>query len=59
MIKNLTDLQSDDMRIVAPQAADEMLGITGIDASFVIYRTDSTINISARSFGVITFHKYN
>ncbi len=49
----ITDLQSDDMRIVAPQAADEMLGITGIDASFVIYRTDSTINISARSFGVI------
>lgn len=49
----MTDLQSDDIRIVAPQAADEMLSITGIDASFVIYRTGSTVNISARSFGVI------
>ncbi|MDE7105115.1 MAG: DHH family phosphoesterase, partial [Ruminococcus sp.] len=49
----IADLQSDDMRIVAPQAADEMLGITGVNASFVIYKTDSTINISARSFGAI------
>lgn len=49
----MTDLQSDDMRIVAPQAADEMLNITGVNASFVIYKTTSTINISARSFGAI------
>ena len=45
------DFKSDDIRIVAPQAADELLGITDVDASFVIYRTNSTVNISARSLG--------
>lgn len=49
----MTDLQSDDMRIVAPQAADEMLSITGVNASFVIYKTETTVNISARSFGAV------
>lgn len=47
------DFQSDDMRIVAPQAADELLGISGVVASFVIYMTDNTVNISARSLGDI------
>ena len=28
----------DDMRIVAPQAADELLGVSGVDASFVLFR---------------------
>ena len=48
-----TDIKSDDIRIVAPQAADELLGITSVEASFVIYRTGSTVNISARSLGAI------
>ena len=47
------DFQSDDMRVVAPQAADELLGISGVHASFVIYMTDTTANISARSLGEV------
>ena len=45
------DFKSDDIRIVAPQAADELLGITDVDASFVVYKTNNTVNISARSLG--------
>ena len=45
------DFVSDDIRIVAPQAADELLGITDVAASFVISKTSNTINISARSLG--------
>ena len=47
------DFKSDDIRIVAPQAADELLSITDVEASFVIYRTGSTVNISSRSLGAI------
>ena len=43
-----------NVRIAASQAADEMLGITGVCASFVMYQQGETINISARSMG-----KYN
>ncbi|MBQ4050743.1 MAG: RNA/single-stranded DNA exonuclease, partial [Oscillospiraceae bacterium] len=48
-----SDFSSEDMRIVAPQAADELLGIDGVDGSFVMYETPGTINISARSMGII------
>ena len=42
----------DDVRLLAAKAADELLLIKGVTASFVIYRSDEgTINISARSFG--------
>ncbi|MDE7364379.1 MAG: DHH family phosphoesterase [Ruminococcus sp.] len=47
------DFKCDDIRIVAPQAADELLNITNVDASFVIYKTGNTINISARSLGAV------
>lgn len=47
------DFTSDDIRVVAPQAADELLSITDVDASFVLYRTGRTINISARSLGAM------
>ncbi|WP_019678497.1 DHH family phosphoesterase [Ruminococcus flavefaciens] len=47
------DFRSDDIRVVAPQAADELLGISDVDASFVIYRTPNTVNISARSLGAV------
>jgi c-di-AMP phosphodiesterase-like protein len=41
-----------DIRIVAPQAADELLEIAGVDASFLIYRTSiNQVNLSARSLG--------
>ena len=47
------DFQCDDMRVVAPQAADELLGISDVDASFVLYQTGTTTNISGRSLGAV------
>ena len=48
------DSGSADSRVSAAQAADEMLGIEGVDASFVIFRTpDGGVSISARSLGVM------
>jgi len=38
-------------RIIAAQAADELLNIVGIHTSFVVYSDSDTINISARSIG--------
>jgi c-di-AMP phosphodiesterase-like protein len=43
----------DGIRLVAPQAADEMLAISGVAASFVIYPCGEEINVSARSMGAI------
>lgn len=46
------DFYADDLRIVAPQAADELLTIKNVDASFVLFKTMSNeISISARSMG--------
>ena len=46
------DFYADDLRIVAPQAADELLTIKNVDASFVLIKTMSNeISISARSMG--------
>ncbi len=42
-----------DMRIAAPQAADELLGISGVDASFVMYELDEQVCFSGRSMGAI------
>lgn len=47
------DFISDDLRIVAPQAADELLGISGVKASFVLYEGNDIVNISARSLGTL------
>ena len=47
----VVDFESDDVRIVASQAADELLNIDDVQASFVIFRTDDVMNISARSYG--------
>ena len=41
------------MRLAAPQAADELLGISGVIASFVLYETDGVVNFSARSMGAL------
>ena len=38
-------------RVLAAQAADELLNISGITASFVLYPDEDTIIISARSIG--------
>ena len=47
----VVDFESEDVRIVASQAADELLNIDDVIASFVAFKTDDTINISARSYG--------
>ncbi len=58
-IYNRCAIASDDslessIRTAAAQAADEMLEIEGVDASFVIYRTQqNSVSISARSFGAM------
>lgn len=40
-----------DTRVAAAQAADELLSIKGVEASFTLFGDDRTINISARSLG--------
>ena len=40
-----------DIRITSAQAADELLSIQGVNASFVIFPTGNVVNISARSLG--------
>lgn len=41
------------IKLVAPQAADELTTISDVDASFVLYDYDGVINVSARSMGAI------
>ena len=49
-----TSMRTDgDVRLAAAQAADEMLTLTGVAASFVIFPDGERINISARSYGKI------
>lgn len=40
-----------DMRAAAAQAADELLSVQGVVASFVICRMGREVNVSARSYG--------
>ena len=46
-----TEKEFQDIRIASAQAADELLSIQGIDASFVLFPAGDVINISARSLG--------
>lgn len=46
-----TDETFENIRVSASQAADEMLGIAGVNAAFVIYELNKCVNISARSMG--------
>lgn len=41
----------EDMRVAAAQAADELLSIKNVRASFVLYRSGNDVNVSARSLG--------
>lgn len=51
---SVTENDVPDIRLVAAQAADELLMITEVFASFVIFKTpDGTVNVSARSYGKI------
>lgn len=45
--------ETTDVRLAAPQAADELLSISGVAAAFVIYEVNKIVNISARSFGTV------
>lgn len=47
----VVDFESEDIRIVASQAADELLNVDDVDAAFVVFKTDNVLNISARSYG--------
>lgn len=38
-------------RVVSAQAADELLGVNNVKASFVMFKNADVINISARSYG--------
>ena len=40
-----------NIRLAAAQAADELLDIQGVKASFVIYFDNDVVNVSARSMG--------
>ncbi|MCI1991263.1 MAG: DHHA1 domain-containing protein, partial [Oscillospiraceae bacterium] len=42
-----------DIRISAAQAADELLSIEGVNASFVVYPAGGVVNLSARSLGEV------
>lgn len=42
---------AENIKLVAPQAADELLTINDVDASFVLYDYDGGVSISARSMG--------
>ena len=44
-------LNSTTTRVLAAQAADELLNISGISTSFVLYPDEETVYISARSIG--------
>ncbi len=48
---SVADFKSDNIRVICAQAADEMLSIEGVEASFVIFKSNDVINISARSLG--------
>ncbi len=49
----VVDFMSDSVRIIAGQAADELLCVDGVEASYVLFKTGDTINISARSYGAV------
>ncbi len=46
-------LNSPTTRVLAAQAADELLNICGINASFVLYPDGDTVYVSARSVGTV------
>ena len=46
-------LKSDSSRLLAAQAADELLSIQGVQASFVLYLDGNGTSVSARSLGQV------
>ena len=50
-ISTSDEVQSSDMRIIAAQAADKLLSVNEIEASFVIMQLENEVTLSARSIG--------
>lgn len=50
---SICETEHDNLSVIAAQAADELLSITGILASFVLCKIDGVIMISGRSLGDI------
>lgn len=50
---SVSDKPIKNIRLATSQAADEMLNIEGVKASFVIFKSGESVNISARSYGEI------
>lgn len=50
---SLSHESNDDIRVITSQAADELLNIEGVNASYVLFEADSGVNISARSLGLV------
>lgn len=48
---SIADGECDNIRIIASQAADELLSVENVIASFVVFENNGGINISARSYG--------
>lgn len=49
----VTDSSHSEIRLIAAQAADELLTVSDVSASFVVFKTDDAVNISSRSYGKI------
>lgn len=49
----LNDEETTEIRMISAQAADELLNISGVDASFVIFKLGDAICVSARSLGAV------
>lgn len=52
-INENNELPTYQSRIISSQAADELLNISGVKASFVMSYVENEINISARSYGEV------
>ena len=46
-------VEQDIDRVTAAKAADELLTLRGVRASFVLFKRDTGVNLSARSLGEI------
>jgi c-di-AMP phosphodiesterase-like protein len=49
----VVDEEMPDIRLISAQAADELLSISGVDASFVVFKLGDCICVSARSLGAV------
>lgn len=47
------NIDGENLRIAAAQAADELMSVRNVDASFVLFSENGGVNISARSFGTV------